>query len=205
MAAATFTPSRSRPTCATWLPPPPARGSATCSLRPILVNRGSTCPELAEAIDDAFARWDRSHLHEFTFPATGRIATEHRHGADFIEDTLDADITLVGEVLAPGAEFEYVFDLGDNWRHVCAVATEPVDLEREVGIVPDRPLPYFGWGSIPDPYGRLWEDDDGETPVPDPPVSPWPWPNAPAPVMATLHLPGQYTQLRELDAEPDPA
>jgi hypothetical protein len=33
----------------------------------------------------------------------------------------------------------------------------------------DRPLPYWGWGMIPDPYGRLFETDDGQAPIPDPP------------------------------------
>ena len=32
----------------------------------------------AEAIDDAFARWDRSHLHEFTLPKLGKTVTEFR-------------------------------------------------------------------------------------------------------------------------------
>jgi hypothetical protein len=35
--------------------------------------------------------------------------------------------------------------------------------------VPDRPLPYFGWGAIPDQYGRGWGADDGETPLPPDP------------------------------------
>jgi len=28
------------------------------------------------------------------------------------------------------------------------------------------PLPYFGWGDMPDQYGRRWDADDGEGPVP---------------------------------------
>ncbi|MFJ8746574.1 hypothetical protein ACIRL2_45455 [Embleya sp. NPDC127516] len=40
--------------------------------------------------------------------------------------------------------------------------------------------------------------------MPDPPKSPWPWANVPEPVLATLHSPGQYTYLRDLDPEPDP-
>ena len=61
-----------------------------------------------------------------------------------------------------------------------------------MGLVPDRPLPYWGWGSIPDPYGRMWDGDDGESPVPPAP-EPWPWANAPGPTLTTLHCPGQYT------------
>jgi hypothetical protein len=33
---------------------------------PVLIaSRSATFEQLAEAIDDAFARWDRNHLHEF--------------------------------------------------------------------------------------------------------------------------------------------
>ena len=34
--------------------------------RVLIASRSATFEQLAEAIDDAFARWDRSHLHEFT-------------------------------------------------------------------------------------------------------------------------------------------
>lgn len=36
---------------------------------------------------------------------------------------------------------------------------DPLDA---LGIATDRPTPYWGWGTIPDQYGRLWRDDDGE-------------------------------------------
>jgi hypothetical protein len=35
-----------------------------------------------------------------------------------------------------------------------------------LGIVPDRPLPCWGWGDVPDQYGRGWNGDDGSTPMP---------------------------------------
>jgi hypothetical protein len=46
---------------------------------------------------------------------------------------------------------------------------------------------------IPDPYGRLFDSDDGETPIPGPPHQPWPWANALEPTIVTKHCPGQYT------------
>lgn len=160
------------------------------------VDTRHTLHVLAEAIDDAFARWDRSHLHTFEFPTTGKRATEHRYadeeGTEYYE--LDADHVQVGHVLELGQEFGYTFDLGDNWRHRCQVAAQPIDPEKELGLVPDRPLPYWGWGTIPDPYGRMWDGDDGESPVPPPPED-WPWPNAPVPTLTTVHCPGQYTRL----------
>ncbi len=33
----------------------------------------------------------------------------------------------------------------------------------EVGIVPDEPVPYGGWGDLPDQYGRRRDGDDGES------------------------------------------
>ena len=36
--------------------------------------------------------------------------------------------------------------------------------------MPDRPLSYFGWGSIPDQYGRRWDGDIGDKD--DPPADP---------------------------------
>jgi hypothetical protein len=158
------------------------------------VSTAHSLHDLAEAIDDGFARWDRSHLHEFEL-LDGRRATEHRHLDDVEPGIADADTVTVGEFLTPGQEFVYTFDLGDNWRHLCTVAGEPIDPEREVGIVPRLPCPYWGWGVIPDPYGRMWDGDDGETPVPPPPHTPWPWPDRPDPTHIVLHCPGQYTQL----------
>ena len=53
----------------------------------------------------------------------------------------------------------------DDWTHLCTVAEQRIDPLEALGIVPDRPLPYWGWREIPDQYGRRSEDDDGETPL----------------------------------------
>jgi hypothetical protein len=42
--------------------------------------RSHTFKQLADAIDDAFARWDRSHLQEFTSPTAGACAIRTRAG-----------------------------------------------------------------------------------------------------------------------------
>jgi len=34
---------------------------------------------------------------------------------------------------------------------------------------PPAPLPYFGWGELPDQYGRRFADDDGGGPLPPDP------------------------------------
>ena len=56
--------------------------------------------------------------------------------------------------LEPGDEFEFVFDFGDDWRHRCRVLDEKADPATEYGPVPDRPVAIWGWGWIPDQYGR---------------------------------------------------
>jgi hypothetical protein len=82
--------------------------------------------------------------------------------------------------LSLGEQFVYEFDFGDGWTHLCTVGSVRIDPEAERGIVPGGPLPYWGWGTIPDQYGRRWADDDGEHDEPanpglsdPPPLQPW--------------------------------
>jgi hypothetical protein len=124
--------------------------------------RSHTFKQLADAIDDAFARWDRSHLQEFT----------HADGRRLCDP--DPDWEIEGEVtedfrqvklsrLHPGEQFAYVFDLGDDWAHLCTVGARRIDPAEVLGILPGTPLPYWGWGDIPDQYRRRWDDDGGES------------------------------------------
>jgi hypothetical protein len=118
--------------------------------------------QLADAIDTAFARWDRSHLYKFEL-ADGRLIGQ----AEFD----DFDLGFIGgaattlSTLALGEQFVYEFDFGDSWTHLCTVGPARIDPESEVGIVPRCPLPYWGWGAIPDQYGRRWDCDDWGEPA----------------------------------------
>jgi len=56
--------------------------------------------------------------------------------------------------------------LGDDWTHRCVVDTAKVDPLEVLGIRPQVPLPFWGWGTIPDQYGRRVDDDDGGGPIP---------------------------------------
>ena len=127
---------------------------------------------LASAIDDAFARWDRSHLHEFRFRDGRKIGLPDTDWG-IEQDVTDYRKTKVG-LLKPGEQFVYIFDFGDDWTHLCTVAEQRIDPLETLGIVPDRPLPYWGWGDIPDQYGRHWDGDDGESPPPEDPGGPDP-------------------------------
>ena len=137
--------------------------------RILVVGPQHSFADLATAIDDAFARWDRSHLFEFTLPDGRRIGLPDDEWDD--QPVLDAARVKVAKTAALGTEFRYVFDLGDDWVHRCTVAPRKVDPLDELGIVPDRPLPSWGWGAIPDQCGRdCDEDDGGDVPHPDRPV-----------------------------------
>lgn len=160
------------------------------------VGPSHTFGDLAEAINDAFARWDRSHLSVFTL-ADGRIITDEDTGAEFatmgagpVLVPLDIATTKVARTLEPGAEFQFTFDLGDNWTHRCVLGEQKIDPMEVLGIRPTVPLPYFGWGTIPDQYGRRWAQDDGESRPPRRPSQPHPM---------RLHTWPAQSQLPELD------
>jgi hypothetical protein len=116
-----------------------------------------TFKQLADAIDDAFARWDRSHLQEFTLDDGTRLCDP------------DPDWQIEGEVtenyqrvklsrLRSGEQFAYVFDLGDDWAHLCTVSVARIVPIETLGTCPGKPLPYWGWGrysrSVPATLGR---------------------------------------------------
>ncbi|MGY2747346.1 UPF0158 family protein [Arthrobacter sp. UYCu723] len=174
------------------------------------VGPSNTFMDLADAINDAFARWDRSHLSMFTL-ADGRVITDEETGAEMagsiggpIIAPIDIAAAKVVRTLEPGAEFQFTFDLGDAWTHRWLVGEVKVDPLEVLGVRPDVPLPYWGWGSIPDQYGRRWAADDGEGRAPGKPGRPHPmllhaWP-------AQVQVPGlDLSELRVAIAAADAA
>ncbi|MGH3354804.1 MAG: hypothetical protein ACRDOJ_02840, partial [Nocardioidaceae bacterium] len=144
------------------------------------VGPSHTFMDLANAVNGAFARWDRSHLSVFAL-ADGRVVTDEETGAEMagsiggpIIAPIDISAARVARTLELGAEFRFTFDLGDSWTHRCVVGEEKVDPVEVLGVRPDVPLPYWGWGSIPDQYGRRWADDDGQSRTPRRPSRPHP-------------------------------
>jgi hypothetical protein len=127
--------------------------------------RSHTFAALATAIDDAFARWDRAHLHRFTLADGTQIGRPDWEGDDDWgqEAPLTDGRRLTLGRLRSGEQFLYIFDLGDDWTHLCTVAPARIDPLQTVGNAPDTPLPYWGWGAIPDQYGREFDGDDGDT------------------------------------------
>src|SRR5690349_17602241 len=84
------------------------------------VGPSHTFMDLANAINGAFARWDRSHLSMFTL-SDGRVVTDEETRAEMavsvggpvMASPLDIDVARVVRTVEPGAEFQYTFDLGD--------------------------------------------------------------------------------------------
>lgn len=141
------------------------------------VGPSHTFMDLANAVNDAFARWDRSHLSVFTL-SDGRIVTDEESGTEMasspggpLASPLDIEAAKVTRTVSLGEEFQYTFDLGDDWVHRCVVDQGKIDPVEELGIRPDKPLPYWGWGAMPDQYGRRWSDDDGVGRVPPRPAT----------------------------------
>jgi hypothetical protein len=126
--------------------------------RVFLVGPGHTFSELADAINLHFARWDLSHLHDFRLVDGREIGFPDPDSPD----TLDQARIPVASTLDKGDEFEFVFDFGDHWAHQCRVEEVGVDPEDLYGESPKLPVPIWGWGSIPDQYGRRSENDTGD-------------------------------------------
>lgn len=146
-------------------------------------SRSHTFADLATAIDDAFARWDRAYLHQFWL-ADGQRVTRPSEWDDFDDDegqVLD-DRQVKLSTLNLSDQFVYEFDFGDSWHHLCVVEDRRIDPLDALGIVPAKPLPFWGWGQLPDQYGRRWVDDDRESRLPTdikgkdlPAIGPWQW------------------------------
>lgn len=78
-----------------------------------------------------------------------------------IPESLDIETAKVAKTVGPGAEFRFTYDFSDDWMHRCVVDETKTDPLETLGISPRTPLPYRGWGSMPDQYGRRWQGDDG--------------------------------------------
>lgn len=131
--------------------------------------RSHSFAQFASAIDLAFARWDLAHLHLFSMSDGTRVSPLDWWDDEAPDRTVDGHATKLGRLQA-GEQFAYVFDMGDDWAHLCTVAQQRIDPLQELGEVPDHPVPYWGWGSLPDQYARRWDGDDGESPMPKRPA-----------------------------------
>jgi hypothetical protein len=132
-----------------------------------LASPSHTFWQLADAINVGFGRWDHSHLSEFVMADGSRIGFTGPEFDDF-GDTLDIEAETLTR-LQPSEQFAFMFDFGDGWTHLCTVHPDRVDPEDRYGSIPESAVPIWGWGSLPDQYGRRWRDDEGDSPMPPDP------------------------------------
>ena len=165
MSKARVHPSRRRPAPPRWirlrvvLVSGMGREVAKPPGRLFVVSPRHTLADLAIAIDLAFARWDISHLHLFRVGDVDYSSDAEGPGEH------DSNESRLGDLqLRAGTRFTYVFDLGDDWTHECTVEATDADPEEVLGGAPLQPVPFYGWGSIPDQYGRETDEDQDEEP-----------------------------------------
>jgi len=139
--------------------------------RVLLVPPASTFEQLAEAINTALGRWDLSHLSRFVL-ADGTSVEDAETRAESIQGVFTDGIPRtallterVGKLVRSGDRFTYVFDFGDDWMHLCTHEGQ-ADPQETRGL-PERIWPAWGWGVLPDQYGRRWAEDDGESTPPE--------------------------------------
>ncbi len=73
----------------------------------------------------------------------------------------DQAAVKVADAVGCGDEFEFRFDFGAGFRHRCRVLADKADPREALGpgALPSRPTAIWGWGSIPDQYGRETADE----------------------------------------------
>lgn len=86
--------------------------------RQVWVEGQMTLDQLHQVIQLAVG-WTDSHLHEFTIKGV-TYATPHPDD-DLGRKITDERVVRLRTVLEPGLEFDYVYDFGDNWRHIVRV------------------------------------------------------------------------------------
>lgn len=116
--------------------------------------------QLADAINTAFGRWDRSHLHEFELDGARKIGYPDDEFAPEVVWEDQAQVKVCSAV-APAEEFAFTFDFGEGWLHRCRVMAQKIEPRAYFGDgpLPKSPLAIFGWGWLPDQYRREWPDD----------------------------------------------
>jgi hypothetical protein len=137
--------------------------------RVLIAARTATFEQLGKAIDDAFARWDHNHLHEFTLADGTVIIPVRWWDGEEPQRSLNGAKARLGR-LRPGEQFAYTFDLGDNWQHLCTVAPQRADPLETLGIIPDKPLPCWGWATSPTSTAAGGTATTAAAPCPRPPT-----------------------------------
>jgi hypothetical protein len=130
--------------------------------RVFLLHADHSFADLGEAVDASFGRWDLAPGHEFRVEGRRLVSDEDAATADDDFESEPSDDVTIGESgLRLGSRFAYLFDPEVRWVHDCTVEGVAVDPFELYGEEPDLPVAVDGWGTLPDQYGRLLEDDEG--------------------------------------------
>ncbi|WP_422747328.1 hypothetical protein [Micromonospora sp. WMMD1219] len=126
-------------------------------------HRKHTFAQLAEAIDIALGRWDLAHLRMFVLADGVEMSWSPWRDGPAFPGTRDGRCSRLDELIV-GTVFAYVFDLGEDWAHLCTVG--PPDASVAMPLPSQPPRPDRGWGNLPDQYGRHHPDDRASAAVP---------------------------------------
>ena len=85
----------------------------------IQISAEASFDQLHQLIQEKFG-WDNSHLYQFIVDGQYFISEDQEDSA---EDELLAKDQKLTDVLSPGQELRYIYDLGDCWEHHITVKT----------------------------------------------------------------------------------
>ncbi len=86
--------------------------------RRILIPAGISFEDLDRIIEEIFG-WEHAHLYKFYFPELRQSVTWNP-----MQDSAEEENTVedgIDDFLEVGSKFFYIYDFGDDWRHVIAV------------------------------------------------------------------------------------
>lgn len=101
--------------------------------RQVSVNGQLSLEQLHQVLQVAMG-WTDSHLHEFSI---NRVTYATPHPDDDRERKITDERGIkLQRLLEPGLQFVYVYDFGDNWRHLIRVEkAEPADASQGLASV----------------------------------------------------------------------
>ncbi|MBU8858588.1 plasmid pRiA4b ORF-3 family protein [Micromonospora sp. WMMB482] len=148
-----------------------------------------TFAQLAEVIDVAFGRRDLEHLRTIVLPGASEVSwVSWRDGPAFPGTRDGRTVTL--DILTVDDVFAYVFDLGQDWTHLCTVRSVVGQGRPFDPVLPPRTS--SGWGDPPDQYGRPHRSAAG----PSVPLASPPAPEALPPILPSWQRPTQSLRPR---------
>jgi hypothetical protein len=131
--------------------------------------RAMTFGQFAAAIDDAFGRWDLAHLHTVELTDGTLLIGPGDNWDDPPQAVRSSAATGRSCPAWPWASSSPTPSTSATTGPICArsAISSSIRTRRSGGAGPAGGV--LGWGSLPDQYGRRFDEDDGETPVPSDP------------------------------------